>query len=766
MDTASFSALLNNAILLLGLGVIYDTLGLRSISNRVLRDSLSGVLVGAIGIAVMSTPWEMEPGVFFDSRWVLLSLCGLFFGWRTTLIAVVMTVAYRLYQGGGGAIVGSVVILSTSAVGLFWRYCSNRFDWSLSWWRLYLFGLVVELTVGACMFLMPTEMHAAIFTKVVPPIIVIFPFGTLFMALILRRQRDRRMAEKALRESEAMLNRERGLLRGLIDAIPDLVFVKNTDRQYVSCNKAFEAFTDSSEMELREKNDLQLFAPQVAELVRQKDMEIMSTGEAQSYECTSYYPDGREVVLDVYKAPFYGLDGTLYGVMGISRDITDKRAADEMIWKQANFDALTGLPNRNMMRDRMEQEMKKVSRAGQRMALMFLDLDRFKEVNDTLGHDMGDILLVEAAKRIRDAVRNSDTVARQGGDEFTVILGELDEIDCVERVALNIISALAEPFDLAGDTAYITASIGVTFFPDDATSIDQLLKNADQAMYAAKNNGRNRYTYFTPSMHQAALNRVQLGKDLRVALEKEQFSVSYQPIVELATGSIKKAEALIRWQHPQRGFVSPVEFIAVAEETGRILEIGDWVFREAARQVTQWRETIDKDFQVSVNTSPVQFLEEACKPEIWISALKRLGLPGSALTVEITEGLLMDSGPEVSQKLLMFRDADVQVALDDFGTGYSSLAYLRRFDIDYLKIDKAFVSSLTAESDDMVLCEAIIVMAHKLGIKVIAEGIETEEQRALLTSVGCDYGQGYYFARPMTAQLFDDYYQQRAFEGM
>lgn len=611
------------------------------------------------------------------------------------------------------------------------------------------------------MLLMPSAMYPKIFTQVVPPILTIFPFGTLFMALILRRQRHRRQAEKALRESEALLNRERGLLRGLIDAIPDLVFVKNTDRQYVSCNKAFEVFTDSSEVELRDKNDLQLFAPQVAELVRQKDLEIMSTGEAQSYECKSYYPDGREVMLDVYKAPFYGLDGTLYGVMGISRDITDKRAADETIWKQANFDALTHLPNRNMMRDRMVQEMKKADRSGQRMALMFLDLDRFKEVNDTLGHDMGDILLVEAAKRIQNSVRGSDTVARQGGDEFTVILGELDGIDCVERIALNIIAALAEPFDLAEDSAYITASIGVTFYPDDAESIDQLLKNADQAMYAAKSSGRNRYTYFTPSMHQAALNRVQLGKDLRVALKESQFSINYQPIVELATGKINKAEALIRWQHPTRGAVSPAEFIAVAEDTGRILEIGDWVFRQAARQVMEWRKTLDEDFQVSVNTSPVQFMEEACNPDIWVSTLKRLGLPGSALTVEITEGLLMDTGPDVSRKLLMFRDADVQVALDDFGTGYSSLAYLRRFDIDYLKIDKAFVSNLTADSDDMALCEAIIVMAHKLGIKVIAEGIETTEQCDLLTRVGCDYGQGYLFARPMAAESFTDFYQQR-----
>ena len=761
MESASYSALLNNVILLLGLGVIYDTLGLHGFRNKRLRDLFSGVLVGGIAIAVMATPWELEKGIFFDTRWILLSLCGLFFGVRTTLIAVTMAVAFRVYQGGGGAVVGSIVIISTASIGLIWRYASKFVKAPLDWRYLYLFGLIVQLDVAACMFLMPADMHQVLFTKVIPPIVLIFPFVTMVMGLILHRQKDRRAAERELRDSQAMLNRERGLLRGLIDAIPDLVFVKNTDRNYISCNKAFEQFTDSVEAEVLTKNDKELFKPEVAELVREKDLEVMSSGSAQAYECEAYYPDGRKVILDVYKAPFYGLDGTLHGVMGISRDITEKRAADELIWKQANYDALTGLPNRNMMRDRMAQEMKKATRNGCNIALMFLDLDRFKEVNDTLGHDMGDTLLVEAAKRIQGAVRDSDTVARQGGDEFTVILSDLDDMACVERIAANILTRLAEPFDLSGDKAYITGSIGITFFPEDADTVDQLVKNADQAMYAAKNQGRNRFAYFTPSMHQAALERIHLAKDLRAACEEKQFSLSYQPIIDLHSGLVCKAEALIRWHHPERGFVSPLDFIPVAEETGRILEIGDWVFSQAIRQVREWRTTFHPEFQVSINTSPLQFMEESNKPEVWLRALEKQDLPGGALTVEITEGLLMDSSAEISEKLAVFRQGGVQIALDDFGTGYSSLAYLRRFDIDYLKIDKAFVQNLTADSDDMALCEAIIVMAHKLGLYVVAEGIETQEQCELLASVGCDYGQGYYFARPMPAEEFSEYWQRR-----
>ena len=757
METASYSALVNNAVLLLALGIIYDTLGLHNIQKRVVRDILSGLLIGAIALAVMMTPWELKPGVFFDARSVLLSLCGLFFGLRTTLIVLCFALSYRFHLGGEGIYIGLLVIVSTAAAGLACRYCTLRYKWSLAWWQLYLFGVAVHILMAICFLLLPKDMHSVIFRDVVPAILAIFPLGTMLLGLTLRRQRDRRAAERALRESESILNRERGLLRGLIDAIPDLIFVKNTERQYVGCNRAFEEFTASDEKALHRKSDIDLFAPEVAKLVREKDLEIMASGEAQSYECKSYYPDGREVILDVYKAPFFGLDGTLHGVVGISRDTTEKRAADRLIWQQANFDTLTGLPNRNMMRDRMTQEIKKADRFGGRVALMFLDLDRFKEVNDTLGHDKGDDLLVEAAKRISSAVRECDTVARQGGDEFTVVLGELDDPRSIEKIAQHILDALSEPFQLGDEVVYVTGSIGTTIYPDDGSEIDQLLKNADQAMYAAKNLGRNRYAYYTPSLHEASLKRVQLATDLRGALKNNQFSLCYQPIICLQTGQVCKAEALIRWQHPMRGFVSPAEFISVAEDSGRILEIGQWVFEQAVEQLCEVTRHYNPAFQISVNTSPVQFLEEGCRPQDWVEMLEAKGLPGTALAIEITEGLLMESSDTVSEKLMRFRNANVEIALDDFGTGYSSLAYLRRFDIDYLKIDKTFVSGLTEGSDDMALCEAMIVMAHKLGIKVIAEGIETAEQCALLTAVGCDFGQGYYFARPLPSDQFREF---------
>ncbi len=451
----------------------------------------------------------------------------------------------------------------------------------------------------------------------------------------------------------------------------------------------------------------------------------------------------------------YGEDGSVHRRVALFSDITQKKESEALIWHQANFDLLTGLPNRRMFHDRLEQEMKKAHRAGLPVALLFLDLDRFKEVNDTLGHDMGDLLLKAAGERLTNCVRESDTVARLGGDEFTVILGELEDESSVERVTQCILHRLSEPFQLGIETVYVSASIGITLYPADADNVEALLKNADQAMYAAKHHGRNRFNYFTPAMQEAAQARMRLATDLRSALNEGQFRVYYQPIVELATGQIYKAEALIRWQHPKLGLISPVEFIAIAEDTGMILDIGDWVFREAAAQVEHWRATHHAGFQISINKSPVQFHDENKNHSEWFDYLHKLGLPGQSIVVEITEGLLLDASAVVTDKLLAFRDAGVQVSLDDFGTGYSSLSYLKKFDIDYLKIDQSFVRNLEPHSDDMALCEAIIVMAHKLGIQVIAEGIETEKQRELLAAAHCDFGQGYLFSQPIAAQEFE-----------
>jgi diguanylate cyclase (GGDEF)-like protein/PAS domain S-box-containing protein len=458
-------------------------------------------------------------------------------------------------------------------------------------------------------------------------------------------------------------------------------------------------------------------------------------------------------------------DRTVHRRVVLFYDITEKKKTEELIWQQANFDPLTGLPNRRMFHDRLDQDVKKAHRAGAPLALLFLDLDHFKEVNDTLGHGMGDLLLKEAANRLVNCVRESDTVARLGGDEFTVILGELDEPGCVERVAQNILHKLSEPFQLGEELAYVTTSIGITMYPDDATEIDALLKNADQAMYSAKQLGRNRCSYFTQSMQEAAQTRMRLANDLRVALARDQFRVYYQPIVELATGATYKAEALIRWQHPQYGLISPAKFIPVAEETGLIVEIGDFVFLEAARQCQIWRASSHPAFQISINKSPVQFRNERAKKS-WGDQLKALNLPGQSIAVEITEGLLMDANTAITDKLLQFRDAGIQVSLDDFGTGYSSLSYLQRFDIDYIKIDQTFVRNLTPGSNDLALCEAIIVMAHKLGMKVVAEGVETVTQRNLLSAAGCDYGQGYLFSKPLPVGEFESFLKKHAREDM
>lgn len=448
-------------------------------------------------------------------------------------------------------------------------------------------------------------------------------------------------------------------------------------------------------------------------------------------------------------------DGHPVRLVGTHVDITEKKKSEELIWRQANFDDLTGLPNRNMFQYRFDQTIKKSHRTGLPLALLFVDLDHFKEINDTLGHSIGDTLLKEAADRLKACVRESDTVARFGGDEFTVLLGELIGPDCLPRIIQDILQKLAQPFRLGHEMSYLSASIGIALYPDDANNIEDLLKNADQAMYQAKYAGRNRYCYFTPSMQKAAQTRMWIANELRDALNKNQFWVAYQPIVELANGNIHKAEALLRWQHPSRGLISPAEFIPIAESSGLIVDIGEWVFREVASQVKQWRAMFHPDFQISVNKSPVQFHSAVDHKTSWIDYLQNLGLPGQSIVVEITEGLLLDAGGMVTEKFIGFRDAGIEVSLDDFGTGYSSLSYLKKFDIDYLKIDRSFVRNLTADSDDMALCEAIIVMAHKLRIKVIAEGIETPEQRDLLLAVGCDYGQGYLFSKPAPAEVFE-----------
>ncbi|WP_194724866.1 sensor domain-containing protein [Noviherbaspirillum malthae] len=440
---------------------------------------------------------------------------------------------------------------------------------------------------------------------------------------------------------------------------------------------------------------------------------------------------------------------------GTLSDISQKKESDELIWRHASFDTLTGLPNRRLFRDRLEQEVRKAHRTCSELALLFIDLDGFKEVNDLFGHDAGDLLLKQASDRLLACVRESETVARLGGDEFTVILTDLNDQAHLESITQKIIAALARPFRIKEDVAHISASVGITLYPDDASEPEDLIRNADQAMYSAKAAGRNQFRYFTRSMQQEALMRLRLRRDLRKARAGGQLQVHYQPVVELSSRHIFKAEALLRWHHPKLGLVPPSLFIPIAEESGLIHDIGDWVFREAASWSQRWRKKAGQPFQISVNRSPVQFLSKSNSTS-WPLFLEEHGLPGNSISVEITEGVLLNASPAVADTLLQYRDAGIQVALDDFGTGYSSMAYLKKFDIDYLKIDQSFVRDMEVNAGSRTIAESIIVMAHKLGLKVIAEGIETDGQVRILQAAGCDYGQGHWFSKPLLPHDFED----------
>ncbi|HEX5538672.1 MAG TPA: EAL domain-containing protein [Methylophilaceae bacterium] len=558
-----------------------------------------------------------------------------------------------------------------------------------------------------------------------------------------------------LQLAQEKLTSSQQVLQSILDNVPVRIFWKDRNLNYLGANALFVQDAGLSDIsQLIGKNNSELFLAN-AERYGQDDRKVIETGVPQiNYEEPLTQPDGGARWVLTSKVPLRSGEGAIIGVLGTYNDITERKQAEQIIQFQASYDALTQLPNRRLFHDRLQQEISKSQRSGLKLALILLDLDNFKEVNDTLGHAFGDNLLRQVAERLRGCVREEDNVARLGGDEFSIVIAGLQGPATLERIAQDILRELGLPFRLQDDVVYPTVSIGLTIYPDDADNIDDLLKNADQAMYAAKRQGRNRYTYFTPAMQQAALHRMELGRELRSALAERQFRVVYQPVVELATGAIVKAEALIRWQHPQRGMISPADFIPIAEATGLIADIGEWVFLESAGQLKRWRASTP-DFQISINKSPMQFVSDSRQHSGWINHLQALELPGNSLVVEITEGLLLDASEAVTRILGDCRKAGMQVALDDFGTGYSSLSYLKKFDIDYLKIDQSFVGSLAAGSDDLALCEAIIEMAHKLGIKVIAEGLETQAQRNLLVEADCDFGQGYLFSRPLAPEEFD-----------
>jgi diguanylate cyclase (GGDEF)-like protein/PAS domain S-box-containing protein len=444
-------------------------------------------------------------------------------------------------------------------------------------------------------------------------------------------------------------------------------------------------------------------------------------------------------------------DQTVRGIVLNARDVTDRRALEAELERRAFSDALTGLPNRGVFRDRLDHALARTARHGGGLAILLLDLDGFKVVNDSLGHDAGDELLVAVGQRVQACSRSSDTVARLGGDEFAILLEDGVTEEAATAIAARLIESLLSPFEIRGREVFVGASVGVALDTDGSVAADEFIRNADTAMYAAKGGGRGRFAVFHPAMHRRTVEFFELQADLQRALVRDEFTVHYQPIVDIATGGILGLEALVRWRHPRRGLIPPLEFIPLAEETGMIVPLGVWVLGEACRQAAEWRANVPgaAAMWVSVNLSTRQLLEPDLVDRV-AEILHESGLDPAGLVLEITEGSLLQDVEQTSAKLRALKDLGTRLALDDFGTGASSLGHLRRFPIDVLKIDKTFVDDVAGPgSEGSALVQAIVDLAHSLELATVAEGIEQDEQLSGLRAVGCSSAQGFLFARPL-----------------
>lgn len=553
-------------------------------------------------------------------------------------------------------------------------------------------------------------------------------------------------------------------LRTIFDSITDLIWLKDIHGKYLACNSAFEKLIGMDEAQIIGKIDAELPNGPLSATLQACGLQVPeSIQSCIQINLVVPGPELRIVDLEIMMTPVLDPASNVIANLGVGRDVTLRKRADERIRELAFFDQLTSLPNRTLLHDRINQTLTAAARNGSYTALLFIDLDHFKMLNDTLGHDTGDLLLQKVAKRLQTCVRESDTVARLGGDEFVVLLTNLDAnlTDAgaqVESVGANILEILGQPYLLGKHVHTNTPSIGATLCQGHQTSLEMLLKQADLAMYKSKEAGRNAIRFFDPTMESAIRQRMDLELEFRHAIANNELVVHYQAQVD-GSGRLVGAEALVRWLHPQRGLVPPGDFIPFAEETGLILPMGKWVLARACEQLAAWstRPWL-ADLTISVNVSAHQFRQFDFL-EMVEKAISESGANPAKLKLELTESLLVSNVEEVIQKMHLLKDQGVGCSLDDFGTGYSSLSYLKRMPLEQLKIDQSFVRDMLTDANDASIVKAIIDLARNLGKSVIAEGVESEQQRNFLTSAGCHFFQGYWIARPKPIDKFEAFFK-------
>lgn len=548
-----------------------------------------------------------------------------------------------------------------------------------------------------------------------------------------------------------------GALQALLDAIPANVALIDASGYVLMVNKAWDKFAtmnnggQACRVGASYLDACANLPPEDGAVSCEANTRLREILAGTEDAATFVYPCHSPNKQRWFRAHFARLpkDGKFSAVV-MHFDITESMLAEQKLFELVHFDSLTGLPNRVLFTDRLHQTVARASRYGSKAAVLFADLDRLKKINDTLGHQVGDALIQQVGQRLSDTLRRSDTVGRLGSDEFAFILSDVKEAEEVASVVRKLMNALRAPFLINGSDVFTSASIGIAIYPDDAEDPDILLRHADTAMYRAKEGGRDKFEYFVAAMNERAQERQQLDVDLRHALSRGEFVLFYQPKVSCHSGAIVGAEALIRWRHPQRGLVSPAEFIPILEELNLIDGVGSWVIDEACRQIGEWQATGWEVPAISVNLSAQQLDDEHLVKKVR-DALERNGVRPDRFELELTESLLMRNVDRIIPTLAELRQLGVKLSVDDFGTGYSSLSYLKQFPLDAVKVDRSFVQDITADPDDASITRAVITMAHQLKLKVIAEGVETEGQLTLLIANQCDEIQGFFFSRPVPA---------------
>jgi len=561
------------------------------------------------------------------------------------------------------------------------------------------------------------------------------------------------MVEHLTREIAQRRKAEQGLRLSakVFESNSEAIMITDAEHRIVMINRAFTDITGYSEDEVLGENPRLLNSGRQTPAFYQTFYQALAQHDAWRGELWNKRKNGEIfpewVTISVLRDEAH----TITHYVAVYLDITERKKEEERINFLANYDVLTGLPNRALLADRLEQGMALAQRHQAKLAVLFIDLDHFKNVNDSLGHDVGDALLVQVAQRLKICLRRSDTLARQGGDEFVAVLGDLNSEDEATFVAEKMLESLCGEFVVGEYRLSVTPSIGVSIYPDDGVSTVQLLRNADMAMYRAKDAGRNRFEYYEASMNSKALQRLQLENDLRKAITQQQLMLYYQPKVNVLSGAVVGMEALLRWQHPQQGFISPAQFIPVAEESGLINEIGDWVLRQAVLQQRLWLSLGYQIVPVAVNMSARQFNQKDLV-EKFVGIVREIGVPMNFIQLELTESMLMDIGVNSLEMMNRLNEAGFDLSLDDFGTGYSSLSRLKMLPMKSLKIDQSFVRDIATDENDKIIVNATAVLAHAMEMKVIAEGVETQVQLDFIRDSQCEEYQGYLFSRPVSAE--------------